>query len=349
MRCPGETAFKLYDTYGFPLDLTQDALRAKGMTVDEAGFDKAMDKQRADARASKFSSGDVAPEAVWFAVREKTGASEFLGYDGTEGEGRLQAIVAGGVEVKALGEGQGAELVFDRTPFYGESGGQCGDTGVIAFENGAVFRVEDTQKRAGDLVAHIGMMEKGEVAIGDTARLDVDASRRTATRANHSATHLLHAALRDILGPHVTQKGSYVGPDRLRFDFSHNKAVTAEEIAAIEAQVNAVIRQNAAVSTREMTPDAAIEAGALALFGEKYGERVRVLAMGRALTEADKPYSVELCGGTHVDRTGDIALFKIVSESAVSSGVRRIEAMTGEGARRYVDEQIGYARRRPMC
>jgi len=340
----GETAFKLYDTYGFPLDLTQDALRAKGMTVDEAGFDKAMDKQRADARASKFSSGDVAPDAVWFAVRDKAGASAFLGYDSTEGEGQLQAIVAGGAEADTLGDGQSGELVFDRTPFYGESGGQCGDTGVILFGNGAVFRVEDTQKRAGDLHAHIGVMEKGSVAPGDGATLSVDAPRRLSTKANHSATHLVHAALRDVLGPHVTQKGSYVGPERLRFDFSHNKAVSAEEIAAIEAQVNAVIRQNVAVSTREMSPDAAIEAGALALFGEKYGDSVRVLTMGRALADADTPYSVELCGGTHVDRTGDIALFKIVSESAVSSGVRRIEAVTGEAARRYVEEQIGYGR-----
>ncbi|MEP4165918.1 alanine--tRNA ligase [Maricaulis sp.] len=341
---PGSTAFKLYDTYGFPLDLTQDALRAKGMTVDEAGFDKAMDKQRADARASKFSSGDAAPEAVWFGVRDTAGATHFLGYDGTEGEGRLAAIVSGGAEAGSLADGGTAELVFDSTPFYGESGGQCGDTGVILFENGAVFRVEDTQKRAGDLHAHIGVLEKGQVKTGDTARLSVDAPRRVSTKANHSATHLLHAALRDVLGPHVTQKGSYVGPDRLRFDFSHNKSVTAEEIAAIEAQVNAVIRQNVAVSTREMSPDAAIEAGALALFGEKYGDKVRVLTMGRALADADTAYSVELCGGTHVDRTGDIALFKIVSESAVSSGVRRIEAMTGEGARRYVDEQIGFGR-----
>ena len=340
----GETAFKLYDTYGFPLDLTQDALRAKGMTVDEAGFNTAMDKQRSDARAQKFTSGDAAPDAVWFAVRDKVGATEFLGYDGTEGEGKLAAIISGGTQTQALGEGQTGELVFDRTPFYGESGGQCGDTGVIHFSNGAVFRVEDTQKRGGDVHTHIGVLEKGEIGPGDAARLSVDASRRLATKANHSATHLVHAALRDVLGSHVTQKGSYVGPDRLRFDFSHSKAVSPEEIAAIEAQVNAVIRQNAAVSTREMSPDAAIEAGALALFGEKYGDSVRVLAMGRDLAEADKAYSVELCGGTHVDRTGDIALFKIVSESAVSSGVRRIEAQTGEGARRYVDEQMGYGR-----
>ena len=340
----GATAFKLYDTYGFPLDLTQDALRAKGMTVDEAGFNSAMDGQRADARASKFSSGDAAPDAVWFAVRDKVGATAFTGYAGTGGKGRLTAIVSGGQEAKALGSGQRAELVFDETPFYGESGGQCGDTGEIRFVDGAVFTVEDTQKRGGDMHAHIGVLTKGEITLGDVAALDADAPRRAAIRANHSATHLAHAALRDVLGAHVTQKGSHVGPDRLRFDFSHNKSVSADQIAAIEAQVNAVIRQNVPVSTREMTPDAAIEAGALALFGEKYGDTVRVLAMGQGLADHATPYSVELCGGTHVERTGDIALFKIIAETAVSSGIRRIEAMTGEGARLYMDEQIGFGR-----
>jgi len=341
---PGETAFKLYDTYGFPLDLTQDALRAKGMTVDEDGFNTAMDKQRADARAAKFSSGQAAPDAVWFAVRDKTGASEFLGYEGVTGEGKLLAIVADATETKALGEGQSGELIFDRTPFYGESGGQAGDTGLITFENGAVFRVEDTQKRGGDVHSHVGVMEKGEVTLGDTAHLSVDADKRNETRSNHSVTHLVHKALRDVLGEHVTQKGSYVGPDRLRFDFSHNKAVSAEQLATIEAQVNAVIRQNAAVSTREMAPEAAIEAGAMALFGEKYGDSVRVLSMGRALEDDDKAYSVELCGGTHVARTGDIALFKVVAEGAVSAGVRRIEALTGESARLYMEEQMRFGR-----
>ena len=341
---PGDTAFKLYDTYGFPLDLTQDALRAKGMTVDEAGFETAMDKQRSDARASKFSSGQAAPAEVWFAVRDKAGASQFLGYDGEGGRGKLFAIVADAKQAKALGHGQGGELVFDATPFYGESGGQAGDSGLIEFENGAVFRVTDTQKRGGDMHAHIGVLERGEITLGDSAVLKVDAARRTTTRANHSATHLLHAALRDVLGPQVAQKGSYVGPDRLRFDFSQNKPISAAELAAVEAQVNAVIRQNLAVSTREMTPDAAIEAGALALFGEKYGDKVRVLAMGSALDGADKPYSVELCGGTHVARTGDIALFKIVADSSVASGVRRIEGLTGEAARLYMEEQIGFGR-----
>tara|TARA_R110002126_G_scaffold258908_1_gene401915 strand:- start:2054 stop:4711 length:2658 start_codon:yes stop_codon:yes gene_type:complete len=341
---PGDTAFKLYDTYGFPLDLTQDALRAKGMTVDEAGFETAMDKQRSDARASKFSSGQAAPAEVWFAVRDKAGASKFLGYDGEEGRGKLAAIVADAKQAKALGHGQSGELVFDATPFYGESGGQAGDSGLIEFENGAVFRVTDTQKRGGDMHAHIGVLERGEITLGDSAVLKVDTARRTTTRANHSATHLLHAALRDVLGPQVAQKGSYVGPDRLRFDFSQNKPISSAELAAVEAQVNAVIRQNLAVSTREMTPDAAIEAGALALFGEKYGETVRVLAMGQALDGGDKAYSVELCGGTHVARTGDIALFKIVADSSVASGVRRIEGLTGEAARLYMEEQIGFGR-----
>ncbi|MFS2318236.1 alanine--tRNA ligase [Maricaulis sp. D1M11] len=341
---PGETAFKLYDTYGFPLDLTQDALRAKGMTVDEAGFETAMEKQRADARASKFSSGQQAPDTVWFGVREAAGASNFLGYEGTDGEGTLQAIVFDGAEQVRLGEGQSAELVFDQTPFYGESGGQAGDTGLITFANGSVFRVDDTQKRAGDLHVHAGVLESGEIVPGETARLEADAAKRAESKANHSATHLLHAALRKRLGEHVTQKGSYVGPDRLRFDFSHNKPVSAEELRTIEADVNAIIRQNTAVSTRSMSPEAAIEAGALALFGEKYGDEVRVLTMGRELADTDMAYSVELCGGTHVERTGDIGLFKIIGESAVSSGVRRIEALTAEAARLYLDEQMGFGR-----
>ena len=341
---PGDTAFKLYDTYGFPLDLTQDALRAKGMTVDEAGFDTAMDKQRSDARASKFSSGQAAPAEVWFAVRDKAGASRFVGYDGDDGRGKLAAIVADAKQAKALGAGQCGELVFDATPFYGESGGQAGDKGLIEFENGAIFRVTDTQKRGGDMHAHIGVLERGEITLGDSAVLRVDTACRNSTRANHSATHILHAALRDVLGPQVSQKGSYVGPDRLRFDFSQNKPITPAELAAVEAQVNAVIRQNIAVSTREMTPDAAIEAGALALFGEKYGDKVRVLAMGQALDGTATPYSVELCGGTHVARTGDIALFKIVGDSSVASGVRRIEGLTGEAARLYMEEQIGFGR-----
>jgi alanyl-tRNA synthetase len=341
---PGETAFKLYDTYGFPLDLTQDALRAKGLSVDEAGFNAAMDRQKAEARAHWAGTGEAAPDAVWFSVRDAAGATEFLGYDRIEDEGPLAAIVAGGASRDVLPSGETGELVFDRTPFYAESGGQIGDAGVIAFEGGARFIVEDVKKRAGDVFAHIGRAEGGDIRAGDTARLTVDGARRDLTRSNHSATHLVHAALRDVLGPHVSQKGSYVGPDRLRFDFSHAKALTPAETAAIEAQVNAVIRQNDAVETGEMAPDEAIEKGALALFGEKYGDTVRVLFMGRDLREPEKAYSIELCGGIHVRRTGDVALFKIVSESAVSAGVRRIEALTGEAARQWLEDQAGAAR-----
>ena len=342
-KLAGDTAFRLYDTYGFPLDLTQDALRARGMSVDTDGFDAAMEQQRETARASGFSSGEAAPDAVWHSVRDEAGASEFLGYGAESGTGRLKAIVAGGQSVPGLKAGESGELVFDQTPFYGESGGQIGDAGVIEFESGARFVVDDVQKHAGDLHGHVGTLESGSITPGDSATLTVDSGRRNRTRSNHSATHLLHRALRDVLGPHVSQKGSYVGPDRLRFDFSHPKALSADEIARIESDVNAVIRQNAEASTREMSPDDAIKAGALALFGEKYGDSVRVLAMGEGLTD-DKPYSVELCGGTHVSRTGDIALFKIVGESAVASGVRRIEALTGEAARQWLEVQAGLAR-----
>ncbi len=341
---PGETAFKLYDTYGFPLDLTQDALREVGRGVDLDGFDAAMERQRAEARASGFKSGDAATDAVWFSLKDKLPETKFTGYAATTGQGELIGLVAGEGESQSLNSGQTGALLFDTTPFYAEGGGQIGDAGEIRFENGAVFRVDDVQKRAGVLYAHIGELTSGEIQPGDKAAFAVDAERQNKTKSNHSATHLLHAALRDVLGPHVTQKGSYVGPDRLRFDFSHAKALTADETAAIEAQVNAVIRQNAVSKTAEMTPEKAIEAGALALFGEKYGETVRVLAMGDALTGSDKAYSVELCGGIHVERTGDIALFKIVGESAVSAGVRRLEAFTGEAARQYLETEASRAR-----
>ena len=340
---PGEMAFKLYDTYGFPLDLTQDALRARGMTVDTDGFDAAMENQREMARASGFTSGEAAPDAIWMQVLNDVGASEFTGYGGEDGAGTLKAIVSGGEIVNELKNGAVGELVFDQTPFYGESGGQIGDSGVIEFENGSRFVVDDVQKRAGDLHGHIGALESGSIKPGITGKLIVDASRRDKTRANHSATHLMHRALRDVLGPHVSQKGSYVGPDRLRFDFSHPKSIDADDLARVEADVNAVIRQNSVVSTREMSPDDAIKAGALALFGEKYGDSVRVLAMGHEAA-AETAYSVELCGGTHVARTGEIALFKIVGESAVASGVRRIEALTGEAARMWLENQAGLAK-----
>ena len=341
---PGETAFKLYDTFGFPLDLTQDALRARGLSVDEAGFNTAMERQRAEARAHWQGSGEAAADAVWFAVRDLTGPTGFLGYANLGASSTLKAIITEGQMADRLGAGARAELVFAETPFYAESGGQIGDTGVINFDNGARFVVEDVKKRAGDVFAHIGHLESGAIAKGDAARLEVDGARRDETRSNHSATHLMHAALRNVLGPHVAQKGSYVGPDRLRFDFSHGRALSPAEIAAIEAEVNAIVRQNAEAETSESTPDEAIAKGALALFGEKYGDRVRVLSIGHQPGNPDRAYSVELCGGTHVRRTGDIALFKIVAESAVSAGVRRVEALTGEAARAYLEQQAGVAK-----
>ncbi|MDR3500589.1 MAG: alanine--tRNA ligase [Parvibaculum sp.] len=334
---PGEIAFRLYDTYGFPLDLTQDALRPKGISVEQAGFDSAMARQREDARRAWSGSGEKATETVWFELREKLGATEFLGYETESAEGKITAIVVNGAAVDRIEAGTEAVIVTNQTPFYGESGGQVGDTGVFFTSAGAEFPVADTQKRLGDLFVHFGKLARGTLKVGDVVEMKVDAARRDATRANHSATHLLHEALRRVLGPHVTQKGSMVAPDRLRFDFSHPKPMTAEEISKVEDIVNRVIRQNRDVTTRLMTPAEAIDAGALALFGEKYGDEVRVLAMG--VNEDGKSYSVELCGGTHVRRVGDIAIFKIVSETAVASGVRRIEALTGEGARHYLVEQ----------
>ncbi|MFN5086259.1 MAG: alanine--tRNA ligase [Novosphingobium sp.] len=330
---PGETAFKLYDTYGFPYDLTEDALRARGIGVDRAGFDAAMAQQKAAARAAWKGSGQAADAEVWFDNAERVGATEFTGYTATTGEAQVVALVKDGKEVDSASAGDAVTVIVNQTPFYGESGGQTGDSGTIAGADGLTIAVADTAKPLGRLHAHNGTVQAGTVKVGDVVKLDIDVARRDAIRANHSATHLAHAALRNRLGAHVTQKGSLVAADRLRFDFSHPTALTAEDIAAIEAEVNAEIRANEPVVTRLMSPDDAIAAGAMALFGEKYGEEVRVLSMGRT---TDKTYSVELCGGTHVRATGDIGLFRIVSESAVSSGVRRIEAMTGEGAFRYL-------------
>ena len=331
----GETAFRLYDTYGFPYDLTEDALRARGFGVDRAGFDEAMARQKAAARAAWKGSGEAASGEVWFDIAEREGASEFTGYAATTGEGRVVAILKDGKEVDAATAGEDVVILTNQTPFYGESGGQTGDTGTIATPAGLHARVTDTSKPLGKLHAHHTTIEAGGLAVGDTVQLDVDAERRTKIRANHSATHLVHAALRNRLGEHVTQKGSLVAEDRLRFDFAHPNALSDEDIAAIEAEVNAEIRANETVTTRLMSPDEAVEAGALALFGEKYGDEVRVLAMGRPGSEG-RNYSVELCGGTHVEATGDIGLFRIVSESAVSSGIRRIEALTGEAAREWL-------------
>ena len=331
----GDIAFRLYDTYGFPYDLTEDALRARGIGVDKAGFDAAMARQKAAARAAWKGSGDAASGEVWFDIAEREGATEFTGYTATSGEGRVVAIVKGGAEVASAKAGENVVILTNQTPFYGESGGQTGDAGRIASLGGFAGEITDTVKPLGRLHAHQVTITAGMVAVGDTVQLEVDNARRDRIRANHSATHLVHAALRNRLGGHVTQKGSMVAEDRLRFDFSHPVALTPEDIAAIEAEVNAEIRANEPVSTRLMSPDDAVAAGALALFGEKYGEEVRVLAMGRAGGEGRR-YSVELCGGTHVRATGDIGVFRIVSESAVSSGVRRIEAMTGEGARQWL-------------
>ncbi|HEX8842475.1 MAG TPA: alanine--tRNA ligase [Sphingomicrobium sp.] len=329
----GETAFKLYDTYGFPLDLTEQALIEKGLKVDQAGFDAAMAEQKAKARAAWKGSGAKASEDLWFDLAEEHGATEFTGYSGDEGEGAVLAIVKDGKRVEQAEIGDTVDILLNQTPFYGESGGQIGDTGKLTSLKGFVGEVEDTSKPLGKLHVLRTRVVAGELSVGETLHQVVDAERRNRVRANHSATHLLHAALRHRLGTHVTQKGSLVAPDYFRFDFSHPKALTREEIEQVEADVNAQIRSNESVTTRLMTPDEAISAGAMALFGEKYGDEVRVLSMGRG---GDGDYSVELCGGTHVRALGDIQLFKIISESAVSSGVRRIEALTGEAARQWL-------------
>ena len=339
-KLAGDVAFKLYDTYGFPLDLTQDALKAKGIAVDTDGFDAAMAKQRADARKAWAGSGEAATDAQWFAVKDEFGSTEFLGYDTERAEGNILALFHDGERVERAVAGETVLLLANQTPFYAESGGQVGDQGTIVSARGEGI-VEDTEKKLGALHVHVVKVTRGEFKVGDAVDLAVDSEKRRATRANHSATHLLHAALKRVLGSHVSQKGSLVSPDRLRFDFSHPKPVTPEELERIEQLVNAVIRQNSDTATRIMPTDEAVAAGAEALFGEKYGDEVRVLSMGE---EADKPYSVELCGGTHVRRLGDIGLFTILSESAVAAGVRRIEALTSEGARRYLAGQAELAR-----
>jgi len=336
---PGETAFKLYDTYGFPLDLTEDALRPRGIAVDTDAFNAAMERQKAEARKAWKGSGEAATEAIWFQLKEKLGATEFLGYETESAAGEITALVKAGKEAKSLKAGDEAAIIVNQTPFYAESGGQVGDRGVMRGHKGAIFHVTDAQKKAGGLFVHLGRVEKGSFKLGETVELDVDHKRRSATRANHSATHLLHEALRQVLGPHVAQKGSLVAPDRLRFDFSHTKPMTADEIAEVEARANAIVLQNASVETRLMALDDALESGAMALFGEKYGEEVRVVSMGDSAAGSNKAWSVELCGGTHVKRTGDIGLVKIVAESGSAAGVRRIEALTADAARGYLAEQ----------
>ncbi|HXA21525.1 MAG TPA: alanine--tRNA ligase [Acetobacteraceae bacterium] len=334
---PGTVAFRLYDTFGFPLDLTQDALREEGRDVDLAGFEAAMEEQRTRARAAWAGSGEAATERVWFELKQKVGASEFLGYSTEIAEAEILALVVDGAPVDKAGAGREVAVVLNQTPFYGESGGQVGDTGTITDPDGLRIAVTDTQRKLGDLIVHLGRVEAGEARVGTPILAEVDHARRTTIRAHHSATHLLHEALRQRLGTHVTQKGSLNAPDRLRFDVSQPRPMTADDIAWVEAEVNARVRENSEVTTRLMTPDAAVEMGAMALFGEKYGEEVRVVAMGRG--EGNKAaWSIELCGGTHVRRTGDIGYFKILSESAVAAGVRRIEAVTGAYAEAVVAE-----------
>ena len=334
----GETAFTLYDTYGFPLDLTQDALRSRGISVDLASFEDAMERQRAKARASWSGSGEAAQEAVWFALREKIGATEFLGYETESAEGVVSELLKDGKDVAELKKGDTGVVVVNQTPFYGESGGQVGDTGEMRRE-GVKLSVTDTQKKAGDVFAHFVTVEQGSVKVGDPLLLEVDHARRGAIRQNHSATHLLHEALRQVLGDHVAQKGSLVAPDRLRFDFSHPKPISADESERVEDIANDIVLQNAAVTTRLMAVDDAIASGARALFGEKYGDEVRVVAMGEGSGNT-LGWSVELCGGTHVKRTGDIGVISVLSDSGVAAGVRRIEALTGRAARKAANAQI---------
>lgn len=343
----GAAAFKLYDTYGFPLDLTQDALREKGREVDTDGFDTAMAEQKAKARAAWSGSGDAADNAIWFDLAEENGATEFLGYDTESAEGQVMAIVVDGAAVDTLDEGKTGWLVLNQTPFYAESGGQVADHGFVSrLENrDEIAKVDAVQKFAeGKLFAHKVSVERGKIAKGDPVAMEVDHGRRTAIRANHSATHLLHEALRETLGDHVAQRGSLNAEDRLRFDFSHAKALSAEELHKVGMDVNAFIRQNTSVETRIMTPDDAREIGAQALFGEKYGDEVRVVSMGRANTGkgfGGDTYSIELCGGTHVKQTGDIGVFVLLGDSASSAGVRRIEALTGAAAFEHLEREAG--------
>jgi len=335
---PGEVAFRLYDTYGFPLDLTEDVLRGQGRKVAIEGFDAAMERQREEARKSWIGSGEAATEAEWFGLRDEVGATEFLGYETESAEGVVQAIIRKGERASEAAAGDEISVVVNQTPFYAEAGGQVGDTGVIFSASGLELAVRDTLKKAGDLHVHLGAVTRGTLKVGDAVELRVDGERRRLLRSNHSVTHLLHQALRRRLGEHVTQKGSLVAPDRLRFDFSHPRPLTQEDIQAIEAEVNEQIRANNAVRTRLLSPERAVAEGALALFGEKYGEEVRVVAMGGE-PEENRPFSVELCGGTHVRRTGDIGIFKITGQEAIASGVRRIEALTGAAAEAHVTKE----------
>ena len=342
----GDVAFKLYDTFGFPLDLTQDALRPRGIGVDLKAFDAAMARQKDEARRAWKGSGEAATEGIWFEVREKIGATEFLGYETETAEAEIRGLFKGGKEAPSLGQGDDGQIVLNQTAFYGESGGQVGDQGMIRGPKGALFRVTETQKKLGDLIVHTGKVEAGSFKSGNAVELEVDHARRSAIRANHSATHLIHEALRQVLGTHVAQKGSLVAPERLRFDISHTKPISPEELAKAEDLANSYVLQNSGVDTRLMSIDDARATGAMALFGEKYGDEVRVVSMGVGLSgeKVNKPWSVELCGGTHVRRTGDIGLIRIVAETGSAAGIRRLEALTGDGARAYLSEQDGRVR-----
>jgi len=342
----GQTAFKLYDTYGFPLDLTQDALRRRDIGVDVEAFNAAMQKQKADARAAWAGSGEAADDRIWFEIREDQGSTEFLGYDTEIAKGVVQAIVVDGGQVEKAVTGDAVSIVINQTPFYGESGGQMGDCGTIRFEGGSI-EITDVKKRGEGLFVHMGIVTEGELSNGDAVEMEVNHASRAGARSHHSATHLIHEALREVLGDHVVQKGSLVAPDRLRFDFSHQKAISDEELAVVEDMSNEIVRQSAPVETRLMAVDDAREMGAMALFGEKYGDEVRVVSMGKAIRgeKQGKTYSLELCGGTHVANTGEIGLIRILGESAVSAGVRRVEALTGESALNYLVEQENRVRK----
>lgn len=339
-KLDGETAFKLYDTYGFPLDLTQDALRRRNIDVDLEGFNSAMDRQKAEARASWTGSGDTTQDTIWFGVRDRVGPTEFLGYETEKAEGLVQAIVVDGGEVQSAGEGTQVQLVVNQTPFYGESGGQQGDQGQMRFEGGHV-EISDTQKRGEGLFVHTGTVGAGNLSVNVAVEMEVDHDRRAGLQSHHSATHLIHEALREVLGGHVAQKGSLVAPDRLRFDFSHQKPIDAADMTIVENMANEIVQQSAPVDTRIMAVDDAIEAGAMALFGEKYGDEVRVVSMGKSVRgdNTGETYSLELCGGTHVSNTGEIGIITLLGESAVASGVRRIEALTGNVARSHLQSQ----------
>ncbi len=336
---PGDVAFKLYDTFGFPLDLTQDALKAQGAQVDVEGFNTCMEEQRAKARAAWSGSGDAGTEKLWFQLLDEVGSTEFLGYESESAEGEVRAIVKDGALVDSLSAGEDGIVITNQTPFYGESGGQVGDKGTLTYGDKVALEVTDTRKQLGQLHLHYVSCNKGELKTFDAVEMKVDHENRRAICTNHSATHLLHEALREVLGEHVSQKGSLQDAQRTRFDISHSKGVTSDEIARVEHIVNEQIRGNTPVETRLMPLEDARESGAMALFGEKYDDEVRVVTMGRVADGANKPFSVELCGGTHVSRTGDIGLLKIVSEGALSSGVRRIEALTGNNALAYLNQQ----------